>query len=183
MYGIINRSMQELVEQHHGPETWARIRATAGIDDAAFVDMSAYDDAITYRLAEAAAAELGEPLDGLLHTFGRWWFEHTAREAYGSMLDSLGDTMPSFLAGLDDMHARIRLTLPELQPPSLSVLSVEEDRLLLRYTTHRQGLVPLLRGIIEAVGDHLGTPATTEVLDQSSDTVHETTLRVRWTRP
>jgi hypothetical protein len=63
------------------------------------------------------------------------------------------------------------------------VLSVEEDRLLLRYTTHRQGLVPLLRGSIEAVGDHLGTPATTEVLHQRSDTVHETTLRVRWTRP
>lgn len=180
MYGSINRSMEELVVHHHGQQTWARIRERAGVSAAPFVDMSSYDDDITYRLVAAASEELSTPADDLLHLFGRWWFEYTAQQAYGSMLGMLGDSVPTFLAGLDAMHARIQMTMPELRPPSLTVSAVEADRLHLTYVSRRPGLVPLLRGILEAVGEHVGTPVVSEVLEAQHGEVHEVLLLVRW---
>lgn len=180
MYGIINRSMQELVVHHHGADAWARICARARVPPAPFVDMNAYDDDITYRLVAAAAEETSTPADELLRGFGRWWFERTAQQAYGSMMHMLGDSVPTFLAGLDAMHARIQMTMPELRPPSLTVSAVEDDRLHLTYVSRRPGLVPLLLGILEALGDYLGTPLVSEVLEAHHGERHEVLLLVRW---
>ena len=70
MYGLVNRAVEGLVTEKFGVDPWQRICARAGLDDPQFVAMEAYDDAVTYGLVGAAAAELGLEPAAVLEVFG-----------------------------------------------------------------------------------------------------------------
>jgi hypothetical protein len=55
------------------------------------------------------------------------------------------------LAALDEMHARIALSFPELRPPSFGVERAQ-DGVLVEYRSDRPGLAPFVVGLIEGLG-------------------------------
>ncbi|MCE2881890.1 MAG: heme NO-binding domain-containing protein [Planctomycetaceae bacterium] len=153
MYGLINRAVEDLVRSKFGADAWHRIRTRAGLPDEPFVTMQKYDDKSTYDLVGAASAELGAPAEAILEEFGFFWTVYSANAGYGELLKSVGRTLPEFLGNLDQMHARIKISFPELDPPSFAVFDRTPSSLKLRYYSDRAGLAPLVRGMLRGLGD------------------------------
>lgn len=152
MYGLINQAIEDLAKALGGEDLWSRIKARAGVGIEAFAGMEPYDDAITYRLVEAASAELDLPAEAVLEAFGEHWILYTGREGYGDMLTAMGSTLPQFLGNLDAMHARIGMIMTHLQPPSFSCEELDEEHLVVRYWSTRTGLAPMVTGLLKGLG-------------------------------
>ena len=55
MYGVINKSLREMVLDGHGELIWDQVMAKAGVPSDSFLSMRSYDDEITFRLAVASS--------------------------------------------------------------------------------------------------------------------------------
>lgn len=159
MYGLVNQAMQDLVVAKFGQRTWTEILARADVHIDPFLTMSAYPDELTYRMVAAAAEILHTPVDDILRTFGEFWIDYSARHGYGELLDLLGSDLPSFLLALDGMHDRLRLTFPELNPPSIWCTEVTPGSLFVHYASDRDGLAPFLVGLLTATARRFGEEA------------------------
>ncbi|MEM7261874.1 MAG: heme NO-binding domain-containing protein [Planctomycetota bacterium] len=164
MYGLVNQAIQDLITENFGADVFAKIKERAGVGISEFVAMESYDDAVTYDLVSAASDVLEKPMDQLLEIFGQYWTEFVAERGYGEFLALSGNNLEQFLMSLDDMHTRISLTFPELQPPSFSCERVDDQTLRLKYYSHREGLAPMVVGLLKGMGSVFG---------QSLDIVHE----------
>jgi hypothetical protein len=156
MYGLVNKAIEDLVLREHGPEAWARIADRAGFEDAGFISMDAYPDAVTYGLVSAASIELDVPPEQLLEAFGHFWILYTAREGYGELLDLSGRSFEEFLFNLDNLHTRLGLSMPDLRPPSFECEKLDGKTFRLHYRSERQGLTPMVVGLIRGLADKFG---------------------------
>lgn len=156
MYGLVNKAVEDLALAVGGEETWARIKEEAGVDVVAFISMDAYPDEMTYALVAAASTVLKRPAEDILRAFGRHWVLYTAREGYGPLLNSAGNTLGDFLRNLDALHARVGLTMPNLRPPSFAIDQPSDDTYVVRYFSERAGLAPMVVGLLEGVGERFG---------------------------
>lgn len=158
MYGLVNRAVEDLVTHKFGAETWERVKARAGVDVEMFVAMSPYPDDVTYSLVTAASEELGMAVPEVLEAFGEYWMQFTAREGYGELLDLMGHDVPSFLEELDEVHERLKLSFPDLVPPSIAVSDVTDASVVVHYRSDREGLAPFVVGLLRGVGARFGRP-------------------------
>ena len=62
MYGVINKSLKEMVIEQFGMERWESVLSRSGVPADSFLSMRSYDDERTYALAHACADELQIPL-------------------------------------------------------------------------------------------------------------------------
>ena len=174
MYGLINQAIRGLVTEKFGEETWNRIRAEAGVEGEDFVAMESYDDAVTYDLVAAASKELDLPAETVLETFGEYWVEYVGQENYGEFMNAAGKTLPEFLENLDQMHARVMLSFSELTPPSFRVTDRTDDHLVLHYYSEREGLAPLVVGLVRGLGQRFETEVEIEhTRSKSEDGEHD----------
>jgi hypothetical protein len=153
MYGMVNEAVRMLVTEKFGAEAWNSIRARAAAPEV-FSPLQAYDDAVTYGLVGACVEVLKLPADAVLRTFGRYWVEKIAVVSYAELLSRTGTDFVSFVRNLDHMHARIRTTFPNYQPPSFRVLALDDGRLQIDYYSQREGLLPFVEGLFEGLADH-----------------------------
>lgn len=152
MYGMVNQAVQDLATSLGGDSLWQQIRDRAGLDVEVFVAMEPYDDALTYRLVQAASEVLGLSADEVLEAFGVHWVTYTGQVGYGPLFTAMGTTLPEFLRNLDAMHTRIALSMPALQPPSFTCEELADGRLVVRYWSQRAGLSPMVRGLLKGLG-------------------------------
>jgi hypothetical protein len=157
MQGVIYKSIEDLVVSAHGQEKWAAILREAGVDEPAFVGMARYPDELAGRIIGAASKILGATPEDIMRAFGRYWTTHTAPHYYGDMLAFAGDSLVEVLRNLDQMHARIALIFPGYSPPSFQVEELGEDRFRLHYHSKRQGLLPVVEGMLAGLGDRFNT--------------------------
>lgn len=156
MYGLVNRALEDLIRSTHGDAAWERIKEQAQVDTEVFIRMDAYPDDITYRLVGAASDLLQVPANKLLHDFGLHWTLYTGREGYGAMLDDAGQTLQEVLDNLDELHMRVGLMYPQLQPPSFRCTHLSPTQTLLEYHSRRPGLAPMVVGLVEGLGRRFG---------------------------
>lgn len=162
MYGLVNKAVEDLVVTRFGADTWEAIKRKADIEHEAFVGMQAYDDAVTYRLVGAASEVLAIPPASVLEAFGEHWILYTANEGYGHLLEMAGTSFVEFLENVDDMHARVSLSMPKLRPPRLSCVDVTETSVRLEYHSEREGLAPMVIGLLKGLGARFETPVDVE---------------------
>lgn len=155
MYGMVNQAIEAMVTEKFGAEEWERVKARAGIDEPAFVAMKQYPDSVTYALAGAVAEQLELPLPDVLRAFGGYWIDYARRGPWGKLMMSAGTCTYELLAALDEMHARIAVSFPELRPPSFRV-HPREGGVLLEYRSERPGLSPFVVGLVEGIGTLFG---------------------------
>lgn len=172
MYGLVNRAVEDLVTSKFGPQTWHDVKTRAGVDVEMFVAMNPYPDEVTYDLVGAASEVLGLPATDVLEAFGDFWITYSAREGYGELLDLMGDDLPSFLTALDDLHERLRLSFPHLQPPSLAVTDVTDQSLVVHYRSERAGLAPFVVGLLRGAAARFGRSVEV-TLTRSRDDGHD----------
>lgn len=153
MYGLINQGVHDLAVQAGGDDLWREIKSIAGVDLEAFVGMHTYPDDVTYRLVDAASIAMHISTAEVLHAFGKHWILYTAQRGYGAIFDTMGRTLPAFLANLDMMHARLSLSMPEMRPPSFVCEQVGDHQIRLEYWSERSGFAPMVVGLLEGLGE------------------------------
>jgi len=157
MYGLVNKAIQDMVCSRFSEETWKVIKHKAEVDVDVFISMEGYPDDITHRLVKAASDVLGLSPTEIMQAFGEFWVQYTAEEGYGEMMDMSGDTLPEFLENLDNLHARVGVSFPKLQPPSFECTDMEENSLNLHYRSDREGLTPMILGLVKGLGNRFDT--------------------------
>ena len=153
MYGLINKAISGLVIQNFGAGAWQEICQVANLDTNEFVSMEQYPDSITYDLVGAASKVLDLPPEVILETFGRYWVEFVGQQNYGKLMDAAGGNLGDFLENLDEMHARIMLSYPQLVPPSFKLSNRTPTSMSLHYSSTRAGLEPLVVGLLRGLAD------------------------------
>ena len=157
MYGLVNKAIQDMVCSRFGEETWKEIKHKAEVDVDVFLSMEGYPDDITHKLVKAASIILGLSASDIMQAFGEFWVQYTAEEGYGEMMDMSGDRLPEFLENLDNLHARVGVSFPNLQPPSFECTDMEENSLSLHYRSDREGLTPMILGLVQGLGNRFDT--------------------------
>lgn len=179
MYGLVNKAVVDLVLSKFGQETWNAIKKKAEVDIDVFVSMDGYPDDVTYRLVGAASEVLKIPAEKVLEAFGEHWVLYTAAEGYGPMLDASGKTLREFLENLDALHARVALTMPQLKPPRFRLVPVDDTTMKLEYYSTRQGLAPMVVGLLRGLSVRFKTPID---ISHASREGHEEFM-IRTTQP
>jgi hypothetical protein len=178
MYGLVNKAIEEMVCTHYGESTWEAIKQEAALTDIDyFVSMESYPDDVTHRLVRAACKVLNLSSEEILQAFGEYWVTYTAEEGYGEMLAMAGDNLPEFLRNLDNLHMRVGLNFPELKPPSFQANAVDQNALQLDYHSGRQGLAPMVIGLLKGLGRRFKTEVdVSQTGDRNTGADHDTFL-------
>ncbi|OLP16557.1 heme NO-binding protein [Leptolyngbya sp. 'hensonii'] len=157
MYGLVNKAIEDMVCSHFGEETWQTIKQKAELEIDAFISMEGYPDDVTHKLVKAASEVLGLSASEIMQAFGEYWVTYTASEGYGEMMEMSGDNLPEFLENLDNLHARVGVIFPQLQPPSFDCSEQTEESLHLHYYSSREGLAPMVVGLVKGLGTRFDT--------------------------
>jgi hypothetical protein len=180
MYGIVNKAIEELVVENFGEEKWHLIKAKSGIDIDFFISSEAYDDAITFKLAQAVSSEMNLPIDAVFVAFGEWWILKTAKEKYGSLLASGGNSFKEFIVHLPDFHTRVMLMYPNLTPPEFQVTEIQENELNLHYFSKREGLSEFVRGLMQGLAKFYNVEIEIQLVQSRNDGDAHEIFHIQW---
>jgi hypothetical protein len=180
MYGIVNKAIEELISENYGIEKWTTIRKASGVEVEFFLSNEAYDDEVTYKLANSAARELNLTVDEVLEAFGEWWILRTSQEKYGKLMHAGGRNLREFLINLPNFHNRISLIYPKLAPPEFKVTDQTDSTLNLHYYSGRPGLKNFVRGLVVGLGKMYKEEINIELLTcRESGSDHEI-FKISW---
>lgn len=178
MYGLVNRAVQDLVRQRFGAETWEAIKRDAGVEVGDFIGMQSYPDEVTYALVESASRRLGLSATALLEAFGEYWIRYTAQEGYGPMLDLAGTSFLEFVQNLDRLHTHVAAHMPALVPPTFRTEVLGDGHLRLHYYSKRQGLAPMVVGLVKGLAARFGQVATVSSVTSTAEGADHDTFDV-----
>lgn len=173
MYGLVNRAVEQMVVSNFGEPTWLELCRRADVSPTTFVAQTVYDDAITYRLVATASEMLSVPAEEVLKQFGEFWILFTASEGYGALLSMCGDNLFDFLDGMNEMHARIEGTFHEMRPPHFEMTRMADSMVELHYHSEREGLAPMVVGLLTGLARRFGQTAAIEHVQQRASAGHD----------
>ncbi len=157
MHGLINRSLERFLSDTYGDDVWQDVANAAGLEFKHFEAMMEYDDHITYAVIDAASQRLGKESPSLLEDLGTYMVSNPKVESTRRLLRFGGVTFVEFLHSLDDLHERIKLAVPELDLPQLTLKGYRATggfKLICRW--HHQGFSAVLLGMLRAMADDYG---------------------------
>lgn len=167
MYGMVNQAIKDLVVSKFGNEAWVNICQQASIPQEDFVFMQYYPDKLTYDLVGAVSKQLSVSPDVVLQEFGKHWVLYTAKEGYGAMMDLFGSDFKTCLKNLNNLHARMGMTMPHLTPPRFVFAEENESHYIISYFSKRVGLCSMVIGILEGLAAKYKVNAKVELLPDS----------------
>jgi len=171
VYGLVNNGVRTFICEAHGEQMWQDICAKADVNPEEFETMTAYDDALTYALVGAVSETLDLSPEKVLEVFGEYWVGYSKATAVGKLIDQGGDTFLERLRGLDDMHERIQMTMPELEPPSFELEERPDGTHHLHYHSSREGLAPMVIGLLRGLAEECGVEVDIEQVDKAASGV------------
>lgn len=180
MYGLVNKAIKDLVVNNHGEEKWKEICRLSDFHDEEFIGMNPYPDKLTYDLVKNASRVLQADAAAILEAFGEYWILYTADEGYGDLMDLTGSSFVEFLSNLDMLHYRINNIMPELAAPQFSTRNETENSVELEYRSHRDGLVPMLYGLIKGLGKRFDLVLQVEQIQEKNDENDCHVFLIKW---
>jgi len=162
VHGLINRSIQNFVTIGYGQARWMQVVEVANLDFSEFEAMLLYDDALTPRVLDAVVQVLELPLEQVMEDIGTFLVAHPKSEAVRRLLRFGGVSFQDFLYSLDDLPARARLAVPDLNLPKLELRSHAEGQFTLMCDTPIAGFGHLLMGVLRVIADDYGALALLE---------------------
>lgn len=148
MYGLVNQAVRDLVIGRFGEDKWNSICDDAKLPAKDFVSMQYYPDEVTYGLVAASSKKLGLAAEIILKEFGKHWVLFTAKTGYGPIMDLFGRDFKSCLGALNNLHARMGLSMPDLNPPRFTFCEITPNLYTLEYQSKRAGLEPFVEGLL-----------------------------------
>ncbi len=180
MYGIVNKSIEEMVKQDFGIDTWEAIKVRSGVKEDFFLSNEPYDDNITYQLAIAASEVLNITVTQVLNAFGEYWILKTGKEKYGALMDAGGASLKEFLVNLPSFHNRIMLMYPNLDPPEFKTSDIMEASINIHYFSHRSGLMEFVRGLLVGLSKMYGVEANVVHIKGKEHGIDHEVFNVSW---
>lgn len=159
MHGMVNRALQGFLTATYGEEVWSEVCSQAGLPFDEFEAMLSYPDAMTTACFSAAAHVLHKDQDALLEDFGIWLVTDRRLEPLRRLLRFSGGRYEDFLYALEDLHARGRLVLPDLDLPQIAVAQGAAGRYRIDARWGLSGAGAILTGCLRAMADDYGTLA------------------------
>jgi hypothetical protein len=153
---MVNKAILEYLGDAHSAETVDAVRARAGCEQTHFTSMLQYPDEMSFGLIAAAAEILGQPADSVLEQVGEYWVGFALRSDYGDLLRMAGRTLPEVVQNLNQLHTRVGEAFVDLKPPSFWCDEVTASSLVLHYASDREGLGPMVIGLVRGLGHMLG---------------------------
>lgn len=156
MHGLINRSIQVFLRHTYGEALWGRVAFEADLGFDSFEAMLAYDDDLTVRVIDAAAAALSRPRETVLEDLGTFLVSHPNLERLRRLLRFAGVDFVDFLHSLDDLPGRGRMAVPDLDLPLLELRGQGPERFLLICRAPFAGVGHVMVGLLRAMADDYG---------------------------
>lgn len=163
MHGMICKSIEAFLTTAHGPNVWQKVRKDAGVDYDHFEAMLTYPDDDFRAVQCAAAAHLGYEPVHLMEDIGTWICTHPPLEPVRRLFRFTGTTFEDLLISLDEIDARGRMALPDLELPSYHVNQNRDDEFEVRSTWIVPGASGLLTGLLRVLADEYGTLAIIDI--------------------
>ncbi|CAI2725212.1 unnamed protein product [Schistosoma spindalis] len=146
MYGLIVIGIQNYVESVYGEDVWFRIVEKSNTGSLTFQTHNIYSDTVPERIFLAFSHETGESIENVTYKTGLSFAAFISDYGYGNLLRVQGRDFISFLHNLDNLHEYLRLSYPDIQPPSFSVVNATNDCIRLKYSSKRNGYIHYVRG-------------------------------------
>ncbi len=156
MYGMVNNAFRQYVMEREGEGAWNDIVAKAELEIPEFGAMMPYDDTVTLAIVGAIASRSGQDVEKLLRDVGRFWVAFARSTPFAGLLAMAGRDFQTLVGNLDDMHAKIKASLPTLRPPSFACHRRADGLLEITYQSEREGLFPFVEGIFEGLAADFG---------------------------
>ena len=169
MHGLVNRSIQNFLSDTYGQALWQEVSAAAELGFDGFEPMLSYDDALTEAVLCAAAARLDRGREGVLEDIGTYLVSHPNLQALRRLLRFGGVEFSDFLYSLEDLQARGRLAVPELDLPRLELQEHSPERFTLTCQTPHGGFGHAIVGVLRAMADDYGALVLLEHVGSNGD--------------
>ena len=156
MHGLVNRSIQMFLRSTYGNAVWLDIVRDAQLGFDSFETMLTYDDRLTDQVLAAASRRLNLPREAILEDLGLFLVAEPALERLRRLLRFGGVTFVDFLYSLDDLPARGRLALPDLDLPALHLAGTDHDSFSLTCLSPFRGVGHVAVGLLRAMADDYG---------------------------
>lgn len=150
MYGVIYVAIKDYAEAQLGPDRWEAALSQSGATVDFTLTEQPYNDAVTYRLAQAIAAAQGTTLAATLYDIGKQVIL-TTNTKFNNIMSSRGGTLREYLINLPNYHNRISLIYPELTPPEFRISDPEDSSLVLHYRKRHKEMLPYVEGYINGL--------------------------------
>lgn len=157
MHGLINRSIENFLRETYGDPFWSRLMQDLDTGFERFEAMLQYDDALTQRVVDAAAGELGKQREELLEDFGTYLVTDPKAERVRRLLRFGGVDYEDFLHSLDDLPDRVRLAVPDMDMPELQLEDLGSGMFSLSVRSQQSGFGHVLLGVLRALADDYGS--------------------------
>jgi len=156
MHGLVNRCIEAFLRGSYGGALWERIAARANVDPGGFLTWGESPDRITHALVIASARRLDKSVPELLEDIGAWL---SGQEQIRRLLRFGGANFEEFVESLHEMPGRIRLVVPDLELPSLSVASDGAGNYCIIADIYQPGFMRVLAGMLRGMADDYGALA------------------------
>jgi hypothetical protein len=156
MHGLVNRSIQMFLRGTYGNSVWLDIARDAQLGFVSFETMLTYEDRMTDMVLAAASRRLNLPREAILEDLGIFLVADPALERLRRLLRFGGVTFVDFLYSLDDLPARGRLALPDLDLPALHLDGTDPDSFSLTCLSPFRGVGYVFVGLLRAMADDYG---------------------------
>jgi hypothetical protein len=180
MYGLVNKAIKDLVTTNFGEDKWKEICRLADHVEEDFIGMNPYPDKLTFDLVTHASTVLNISPGSILEAFGEYWILYTADEGYGDLMNLTGNTFVEFLSNLDMLHYRINNIMPELRAPQFLTRNETENSVELEYRSHREGMIPMLYGLIKGLGKRFEITVSIDHIEHKSATSDCHVFHIKW---
>jgi hypothetical protein len=180
MHGMICKSLESFLRQHHGEEAWQAVRRTAELDFDGFETMRLYPDTTLGALVAAATSTLGIGATELLEDIGTWLCTAPDLSPVRRLVRFSGPTYEDLIWTMDDLRERGRLAVPDLELPDCSVSRDASGTFLIDVRWVVDGGAAVLTGMLRAMADDYGTLALIDAapMAQGPDGLWHSTVRV-----
>jgi len=151
MKGIINKGIQEMVENKYGEPAWEKVKSIAGCEEPFFAVSLDYPDEMTIALIKAASEVSGLPLETVMVEYGKFMVPNVLKKYYPTYFQMAGLSPREFLLNMGRVHEHVTRSVLGALPPKFDYEELPDGRLLMHYSSGRR-LCAVLCGLILGVG-------------------------------
>jgi hypothetical protein len=164
MNGLFNKALQCFLRDMYGEAVWLRVAADARLPPEGFEPLLSYPAATTDAVIVAACRVLGQAREEILEHLGVYLVAHPNLQPMRRLLRFGGVDFRRFLHSLEDLRARGRMVVPDIDLPDLRLSADGPDMWTLSCRSPMAGIGYVVVGLLRAMADDYGTLAVIDHL-------------------
>lgn len=162
MYGIFHTALRDLVRNNYDAGLWHQIVNKAGLCEDHFLRAKDYDDEISFKLFDTAAAELEIAVDQLHEKLGLQFITDSASHLIDTLTMGSRPGFDHTILGIHEMVSTLSRTMPGFSMGRFPAENLGVGRYRLHYVSARPGMVPFVRGMIFGIANLYSKRITVE---------------------